>query len=105
MHRFHRHLLAAAAVGALVLPALPAGAQDNVLKADDFSFDSSGAMTALPLELGDGLGTLADMERAYVQHVLAQTGGHKSKTAEILKVSRGRLDRIIEKHGLTAEFG
>ena len=80
-------------------------AQDNVLKADDFSFDSSGAMTALPLELGDGLGTLADMERAYVQHVLAQTGGHKSKTAEILKVSRGRLDRIIEKHGLTAEFG
>jgi DNA-binding NtrC family response regulator len=79
-------------------------AQDNVLRAEDFDFDSHGTMSVLPPELGDGLGTLADMERAYVQHVLAQTGGHKSKTAEILRVSRGRLDRIIEKHGLTAEF-
>jgi DNA-binding NtrC family response regulator len=80
-------------------------AQDNVLRAEDFDFDNAGAISALPLELADGLGTLADVERAYVQHVLAQTGGHKSKTAEILRVSRGRLDRIIEKHGLTAEFG
>jgi DNA-binding NtrC family response regulator len=80
-------------------------AQDNVLRADDFHFSHDTAMSTLPPELGDNLGTLADMERAYVQHVLAQTGGHKSKTAEILRVSRGRLDRIIEKHGLTAEFG
>jgi DNA-binding NtrC family response regulator len=80
-------------------------AQDNVLRADDFHFRHDTAMSTLPPELGDNLGTLADMERAYVQHVLAQTGGHKSRTAEILRVSRGRLDRIIEKHGLTAEFG
>jgi DNA-binding NtrC family response regulator len=60
--------------------------------------------TPLPADMEVGLGTLADMERAYVQYVLAHTGGHKSRTAEILRVSRGRLDRIIEKHGLTAEF-
>ncbi len=39
-------------------------------------------------------------ERAYVQRVLLQTGGHKSQTADILGISRGRLDRIIEKHDL-----
>jgi DNA-binding NtrC family response regulator len=80
-------------------------AQDNVLRGEDFDLDSTGAMANLPPGLGDGLGTLADLERAYVQHVLAQTGGHKSRTAEILRVSRGRLDRIIERHGLTAESG
>lgn len=40
-------------------------------------------------------------ERAHVQRVLLMTGGHKSQSAEILRISRGRLDRIIEKHDLT----
>jgi DNA-binding NtrC family response regulator len=79
-------------------------ARNNVLTEAEFEEETSVVLQDLPAELDDGLKTLADMERAYVQHVLAQTGGHKSKTAEILKVSRGRLDRIIEKHGLTAEF-
>jgi two-component system, NtrC family, response regulator AtoC len=80
-------------------------AQDSTLRADDFDFENPAVLhAALPPELEAGLGTLADMERAYVQHVLAHTGGHKSRTAEILRVSRGRLDRIIEKHGLTAAF-
>jgi DNA-binding NtrC family response regulator len=39
-------------------------------------------------------------EKAHVQQVLASTGGHKSRSAEILRISRGRLDRLIEKHGL-----
>jgi DNA-binding NtrC family response regulator len=39
-------------------------------------------------------------ERDHVQRVLASTGGHKSRAAEILQISRGRLDRLIEKHGL-----
>jgi DNA-binding NtrC family response regulator len=39
-------------------------------------------------------------EKAHVQRVLASTGGHKSRSAEILQISRGRLDRLIEKHGL-----
>jgi DNA-binding NtrC family response regulator len=78
--------------------------KDHVLRADVFEDLSSPIAVNLPPELVDGLRSLADMERAYVQHVLAQTGGHKSRTAEILRVSRGRLDRIIEKYGLTAEF-
>jgi DNA-binding NtrC family response regulator len=82
-------------------------AQDSVLDADEFDVEPSGPapLTGTPPELHEGLASLADMERAYVQHVLARTGGHKSRTAEILRVSRGRLDRIIDKHGLTVEFG
>jgi DNA-binding NtrC family response regulator len=79
-------------------------AQDSVLRAEHFEVSTPIALDSLPPELELGLRPLSDMERAYVQHVLVQTGGHKLKTAEILKVSRGRLDRIIEKHGLTADF-
>jgi DNA-binding NtrC family response regulator len=82
-------------------------AQDTVLGPDDFDCGESAGPTSLaaaPPELQEGLASLADMERAYVQHVLARTSGHKSRAAEILRVSRGRLDRIIEKHGLTTGF-
>ena len=34
------------------------------------------------------------------ERVLAATGGHKSRTAQILGVSRPRLDRLLAKHGL-----
>jgi DNA-binding NtrC family response regulator len=78
--------------------------QGNVLRAEHFEDHTAGVLDELPADMDTGLRPLRDMERAYVQHVLAQTRGHKLKTAEILKVSRGRLDRIIEKHGLTAEF-
>jgi DNA-binding NtrC family response regulator len=82
-------------------------AHGSALGPDDFDIDSSGPVSVpgMPTELQDGLASLDDMERMYVQQVLARTGGHKSRTAEILHVSRGRLDRIIEKHGLTVEFG
>src|SRR5690606_31957438 len=76
--------------------------QDGVLGDEDFELSPSGPspLDAAPPELLEGLASLADMERVYVQHVLTRTGGHKSRAAEILRVSRGRLDRIIEKHGL-----
>ena len=44
--------------------------------------------------------TLDAVERAHVAEVLQRVGGHKRKAAEILGVSRPRLDRIIAKHGL-----
>jgi transcriptional regulator with PAS, ATPase and Fis domain len=44
--------------------------------------------------------SLDAVERAHVQRVLARLGGNKSRAAEALKISRPRLDRIIEKHGL-----
>ena len=44
--------------------------------------------------------SLEDLEREHVARVLEATGGHKSRTAEILGVSRPRLDRMIERYGL-----
>jgi len=44
--------------------------------------------------------SLDEMEREHVARVLEATGGHKSRTAEILGISRPRLDRMIERYGL-----
>ena len=44
--------------------------------------------------------SLAQTEREHVARVLEATGGHKSRTAEILGISRPRLDRMIERYGL-----
>jgi two-component system, NtrC family, response regulator HydG len=46
------------------------------------------------------LTTLEDMEREHVAHVLRSTRGHKTRTAEILGISRPRLDRLIKKYDL-----
>jgi two-component system NtrC family response regulator/two-component system response regulator HydG len=44
--------------------------------------------------------SLEAMEAAHVQRVLNGSGGVKRRAAEVLKISRTRLDRIIDKHGL-----
>jgi len=44
--------------------------------------------------------SLEELEREHVARVLEATAGHKSRTAEILGVSRPRLDRMIERYGL-----
>jgi DNA-binding NtrC family response regulator len=44
--------------------------------------------------------TLDDVEREQVARALAVTGGHKTQAAEMLGVSRPRLNRLIEKYGL-----
>jgi DNA-binding NtrC family response regulator len=46
------------------------------------------------------LSTLEELERQHVADALAATRGHKARAAEILGVSRPRLNRLIEKHGL-----
>jgi two-component system response regulator HydG len=43
---------------------------------------------------------LEDIERYHIEAVLKGTGYHKSRTAEILKISRRTLDRRIEDFGL-----
>jgi DNA-binding NtrC family response regulator len=45
--------------------------------------------------------TLGEAEAAHVQRTLDETGGNKRKAARILEISRARLDRIIERHGLS----
>jgi two-component system, NtrC family, response regulator HydG len=48
---------------------------------------------------GTGL-SLDEAERAHVRQVLQATGGNKSRAAEILGVSRPRLDRLIDKYAI-----
>jgi DNA-binding NtrC family response regulator len=40
------------------------------------------------------------MDRRHVERILEVTGGRKARAAEILGVSRPRLNRLIEKYGL-----
>jgi transcriptional regulator with PAS, ATPase and Fis domain len=44
---------------------------------------------------------LEETERDEVRRVLAATGGNKTRTAQILGISKPRLYRLIEKHQLT----
>ncbi|MDX1579283.1 MAG: sigma 54-interacting transcriptional regulator, partial [Gemmatimonadota bacterium] len=44
--------------------------------------------------------TLDEAERRHVMRVLEATGGHKSRTAAILEISRPRLDRLIKKYDI-----
>ena len=44
--------------------------------------------------------SLEDAERDHIARVFAATGRQKSRTAEILGISRPRLDRLFRKHGL-----
>ena len=44
--------------------------------------------------------SLEAVEASQVQRILRETGGVKRRAADILKISRTRLDRLIEKYGL-----
>ena len=44
--------------------------------------------------------SLEAVEASQVQRILRETGGVKRRAAEVLKISRTRLDRLIEKYGL-----
>jgi DNA-binding NtrC family response regulator len=48
-------------------------------------------------------GTLEEMEREYVLRVLASTRGHKARTAQILGISRPRLDRILARDDVASD--
>jgi DNA-binding NtrC family response regulator len=45
--------------------------------------------------------SLEAVEAAHVQRILNQTQGNKRQTARILGISRPRLDRLVEKYGLS----
>jgi transcriptional regulator with GAF, ATPase, and Fis domain len=51
------------------------------------------------------LTTLEEVEKEHVAHVLRSTKGHKAQTAEILGISRPRLDRLIKKYDLDHILG
>ncbi len=43
---------------------------------------------------------LKEVERGYIQHVLAATRGSKTRTSQILQISRPTLDKKIKEYGL-----
>ena len=49
---------------------------------------------------GTAYSTLAEVEGDHVRRVLEATDWHKARTAEILDISRPRLNRLIQRHGL-----
>jgi DNA-binding NtrC family response regulator len=71
-------------------------ATSEVIRPEHLQF---GAPAASGVE-AESLTTLADVERAHVYRILQATGGHKSRSAEILGISRPRLDRLIQKFEL-----
>jgi DNA-binding NtrC family response regulator len=58
------------------------------------------AIGPVPTESPARMSPLDEVEKEHVARVLATTGGHKTRTAEILEISRPRLARMIEKYGL-----
>jgi DNA-binding NtrC family response regulator len=46
------------------------------------------------------LPSLAELEREHVARVMAATHGHKARAAQILGVSRPRLNRLLQQYGL-----
>ena len=57
-------------------------------------------LSPVPPESPAHLKSLEEMEKEHVTRVLTSTGGHKARAADILCVSRPRLNRLMDKHGL-----
>jgi two-component system, NtrC family, response regulator AtoC len=69
-------------------------ATGDVIRAEHIPLgrEMEGAAGSLP--------NLDAVEREHISRVFSATGSHKSRTAEILGVSRPRLDRLLRKHGI-----
>ena len=69
-------------------------AAGNVIRPEHLSIGSPSRPTAAPLS------SLEHIEREHLTRVLAATEGHKGRAAEILGVSRPRLNRLLKKYEL-----
>jgi transcriptional regulator with GAF, ATPase, and Fis domain len=70
-------------------------ATGDVIRPEHLSLGASATPDATPSRR-----SLEDVEQEHIQHVLGDTGWNKLRAAEILGVSRPRLDRLIAKYGL-----
>ena len=52
------------------------------------------------LQDSEAVGTLADVEKRYIEQVLNSTGGHMARAAEVLGIHRNTLRRKLESYGL-----
>jgi len=73
-------------------------AAGNVIRGEHLSLSSPASRTAAGTQ--SGVLSLDDLEREHVVRVLAMTDGHKTRAADLLGISRPRLNRLIEKYGL-----
>ena len=71
-------------------------ASGNVIRAEHLSLASPRSRESSPFTLP----SLETLEREHVIRVLAVTEGHKTRAADLLGVSRPRLNRLMEKYGL-----
>ena len=69
-------------------------ATGGVIHAEHLSIGSPGAAR------GERVASLEELERAHVTRVLELAQGHKGRAADLLGVSRPRLNRLIDKYGL-----
>ena len=79
-------------------------ARGNVLSVEDLGL----APLAPPevSEESEGDDALAANERAHLLRVLRKTGGNKRQACKRLRISRPRLDRLLQRHGVMAsEYG
>jgi two-component system response regulator HydG len=82
-------------------------AKGNVILPSDLPPEVGGAVGAAPSSGGGGDGggiiadrpTLAELERRYIQLVLAESAGNKKKAAEKLGIDRRTLYRALERSG------
>jgi len=69
-------------------------ASGGVIHAEHLSIASPGAIR------DERVASLEELERTHVTRVLELAAGHKGRAADLLGVSRPRLNRLIEKYGL-----
>jgi DNA-binding NtrC family response regulator len=75
-------------------------ARSPIIGADQISLAAVAARGRDERTEGPQDDSLEAVEAAHVQRILGQTGGNKRQAARILGISRPRLDRLVEKHGL-----
>jgi len=74
-------------------------ASGNVIRAEHLSLSSPRSTSSSSLL--SNLPSLEELEKEHVIRVLAVTEGHKTRAADLLGVSRPRLNRLMEKYGLS----
>jgi two-component system response regulator HydG len=83
-------------VASITTAVLPLRPSSTVALSPPSEFETSTQLPSTPSRMVP----LEEMERHHIEAVLKGTGYHKSRTAEILKISRRTLDRRIEEFGL-----
>jgi DNA-binding NtrC family response regulator len=74
-------------------------ARGGVLSSEDFALNSSAVDSPAGTQQDELV--LDAVEKHHVRNVLDRTEGNKSEAARLLGISRPRLNRLIDRHGLT----